>query len=302
VVVVTGGSRGLGLELARAFGAEGARLALLARDEGELDRAADDLRRRGVDVRTLPCDLRAADQVDAAIAILAAELGQIDVLVNNAGVIQVGPFEHMRDADFDDAMATHFWGPLNAVQAALPHLRRRGGRVVNVSSVGGLVPVPHMLPYTASKFALVGLSEGLRVELAGAGVTVTTVCPGLMRTGSAGHALFKGRHEAEYGWFALASSLPLLSMRSDVAARRIVEACRRGKARVTLTPWAKLLVLLHAVAPGLLTALLGLGRAFLPAPAGAAGDETREGRGIALPTALVPLLGAQRDAAARNNE
>ena len=90
------------------------------------------------------------------------------MLVNNAGIIQVGPLEHMTIDDFEEAMATHFWGPLFTILAALPHMRGRGGRrIVNISSIGGKIAVPHLLPYTASKFALTGLSEGLRAELAG---------------------------------------------------------------------------------------------------------------------------------------
>ncbi|MFZ5480036.1 MAG: SDR family NAD(P)-dependent oxidoreductase [Myxococcota bacterium] len=301
VVLITG-ARGLGLEVARIFAREGAKLALLARDEGELERAAAELRASGAAVCVVPCDVSKADQVEAAVAIVVAEHGSVDVLVNNAGIIEVGPFEHMRDADFEAAMGVHFWGPLNLIQAALPHLRRRGGRIVNVASIGGLVPVPHMLPYVASKFALVGLSEGLRVDLSGSGVSVTTVCPGLMRTGSFGHALFKGRHEAEYAWFSVASSFPFVTMSSQRAAKRVVEATRSRTARVTLMPWAKLLVFLHAVAPGLLTGVLGLGQRFLPAPGGADGEVLVEGRRIELPSSVSALLGPGRDAAARNNE
>lgn len=97
--------------------------------------------------------------------------------------------------------------------------RQRGGRIVNVSSVGGKIGVPHLLPYTASKFALTGLSEGLRVELKRERILVTTVCPGLMRTGSPRNALFRGKHKREYAWFAIADSLPLLSISAESAAR-----------------------------------------------------------------------------------
>jgi NAD(P)-dependent dehydrogenase (short-subunit alcohol dehydrogenase family) len=143
----------------------------------------------------MPCDVREQADVDRAIASAADRFGAVDVLVNNAGIIQVGPMAHMTLADYEDAMRTHFWGPLFAVRAALPHMRRQGGgRIVNISSIGGRLAVPHMLPYSASKFALAGLSDGLRAELAHQKIAVTTVIPGLMRTGSPVNALFKGRH------------------------------------------------------------------------------------------------------------
>src|SRR5690606_33875253 len=109
-----------------------------------------------------------------------------------------------------------FWGPFYCIDAVLGGMRRRGeGRIVNVSSVGGRVGVPHMVPYCAGKFALVGFSESLRAELRSSGIRVTTVCPGLMRTGSPRNALFKGRHRAEYAWFAIADSLPLATISSE---------------------------------------------------------------------------------------
>ena len=127
------------------------------------------------------------------------EIGQIDVLVNNAGIIQVGPLDTMTAEDFRRALQTHFWGPLNTILAVLPQMRmRKAGRIVNISSLGGRVSIPHLLPYSASKFALVGLSKGLHSELRKEGITVTTVCPGLMRTGSPRNAEFKGKHRAGY--------------------------------------------------------------------------------------------------------
>src|SRR5204863_2590958 len=118
----------------------------------------------------------------------------------------------------------------------MPDMRaRREGRIVNISSIGGKVSVPHLLPYSASKFALVGLSEGLRAELAKDGIVVTTVCPGLMRTGSPRNAQFKGQHRAEYAWFTLSDSMPFFSQSAERAARQILSACRHGEAEVVLS-------------------------------------------------------------------
>jgi NAD(P)-dependent dehydrogenase (short-subunit alcohol dehydrogenase family) len=229
VVLVTGGSRGLGLVLARHLVQEGARIAICARDQEELDRAFRDLADRGARVLAVPCDLTERAQVHLMIEEVGRRLGPIDVLINNASIISVGPLETMTLEDFQEAMQYNFWTAVYTILAVLPQMRRRGsGRIVNITSIGGKVSVPHLLPYGASKFALVGLSEGLRSELAGTGIVVTTVCPGLMRTGSPRHAFFKGQHRAEYAWFALGDSLPLASMSADRAARQIIAACKNG--------------------------------------------------------------------------
>lgn len=280
VVVITGGSRGLGLVLARQFAEEGARLALLARDPIELDQVAHELRARrsSVEVLALPCDVRVRKQVDDAIARVLTTYGRVDVLVNNAGVIKVGPLEHMTVADFEDAMAVHYFGALYASLAVTDDMRSRGeGRIVNIASFGGKVAVPHLLPYSGSKFALVGLSDGLRVELRRHGIFVTTVCPGLMRTGSPPNASFKGRHREEYAWFAVGAGLPLLSIDADRAARKIVRACKAGSARLMITPQAAALSLASELAPGLVTRALSLVNRLLPAPALEGGKEEHLG-------------------------
>src|SRR5437016_396384 len=222
-VLITGGSRGLGLVLARQFVAEGAKVAICARDADELDRAFEDLARRGGRVVTVPCDLTVPEHVNEMVAVVERRLGPIDVLINNAGIIGIGPVDHMGLDDFHKAMAGNFYSALHSTLAVLPRMRgRKRGRIVNITSIGGKVSVPHLLPYSASKFALVGLSEGLRAELARAGIQVSTICPGLMRTGSPRHAFFKGRHRAEYAWFSISDSLPLTSISAESAAGEIL--------------------------------------------------------------------------------
>lgn len=280
-VVITGGSRGLGLVLARQLADAGAKIALIARDEGELARAADDLRRTrpSTDVLTLPADIRRRFDVERAVARVVERHGSVDVVINNAGIIKVGPIDHMALADYDDAMNTHFWGPLYMTLAALPHMRRQGGgRIVNISSIGGKLSVPHLVPYSASKFALVGLSDGMRAELARERIVVTTVCPGLMRTGSPVNAMFTGRRPQEYAWFAISGSLPLASIAARRAARQIVKACRRGDAELVITVQAKLAVLARALAPGLVADAMAVINRLLPPPAGADGNQARRGR------------------------
>ena len=195
-VIVTGGSRGLGLVIARQLVDAGARVAISARTENQLQIAEQELRERGGDVVGIRCDVRDRAQVQSMVDQAHSRWGHVDVLMNVAGVIEVGPFDAMTLADFHRSMDTHCWGALHTVLAVLPGMRQRGwGRIVNIASLGGKRAVPHMIPYAASKFALVGLSNGLRTELAQDGILVTTICPGLMRTGSPRNARFKGQNQ-----------------------------------------------------------------------------------------------------------
>jgi NAD(P)-dependent dehydrogenase (short-subunit alcohol dehydrogenase family) len=265
VVLITGGSRGLGLLLARAFGARGCKIAICARDEEELVRAREDLEGRGIEVLAERCDVTSRGEVEALIAAVRARFGRVDVLVNNASIIQVGPLDAMTLEDFQRAMSVNFWGGVHTTLAVLPEMRgRRSGRIVNITSIGGKVAVPHLLPYDAAKFAMLGFSEGLRAELYRQGITVTTIVPGLMRTGSPLHAFFKGDQEKEFTWFVAGDTLPLTSMNAERAALRIVQATAAGEAEVVLGFQARVLRLAHAIAPGITTDLLALVNRLLP--------------------------------------
>lgn len=264
-VLITGGSSGLGLLLAREFRRRGCRVAICARDGGDLETAR---RQLGGDVVTAVCDVGDADAVQGLVNDVSARLGGIDVLVNNAGQIEVAPLDALREADFDRALRVMFWGMLHASMAVLPQMRARGrGRIVNVTSIGGRLSVPHLLPYATAKFAAVGFSEGLRAELAASGVRVVTVVPGLMRTGSYLNARFRGRRDAELTWFAAGSTLPLISMDAERAARCIVDAAALGTSDVVLSLPAKLAAAFHGLFPGTTADLLGLvDRLALPRP------------------------------------
>ena len=305
VAIITGGSRGLGLLIARELAQQGARLCILARDPDDLDLARRELAAVSHHrVLALQCDVRDRADAEWAVAATVERFGRLDILINNAGVVQVGPLEHMDLEDFENSMKVHFWGPLYLIRAALPHLRQRHeGRIVNVSSIGGKVAIPHMAPYSASKHALVGLSNALRTELAKDGVWVTTVCPGLMRTGSHVNAQFKGRRQEEFAWFAVSDALPLTSMSGRRAARRIVDACRHGEAHLTLSSQARLAAGLATFAPCLTARALELVNRFLPAPAdNGDGQEARPGwqhTSQWVPSVLTRLAD---EAAVENNE
>jgi NAD(P)-dependent dehydrogenase (short-subunit alcohol dehydrogenase family) len=277
-VFVSGGSRGLGLILAREFANRGAKVAISARDPEALERAATDLRSRTDDVLALQTDITMREEAEAALSQIRRQFGPIDILVNNAGTICVGPLEVMTINEFRDSLNTHFWGPYFMTMAVLPEMRqRRQGRIVNISSIGGKISVPHLLPYCVGKFALTGFSEGLRSASRKDNIRVTTVCPGLMRTGSPRNALFKGNNEAEYAWFSISDALPMLSMSAERAARRIISACIRGDAEVVLSAPAKFAVKMNALFPGMTSDVLSLVNDLLPS-ADPSEREVRTGR------------------------
>lgn len=268
-VLITGGSRGLGLALAREFAGRRARLTLLARSENDLARAAASLRDSlGAEVVTYAGDVTDAEDLEAAVALAVRTYGALDVTVNNAGIIQTGPLQDMTEDDWRGIMEVNAFAPLRLTQAAYPHLKAARGRVVVVASVGGKVAVPHLGPYSMSKFAAAGLGAALHAELARDGIRVTTVLPGLMQTGSPKNAIMKGNHEAEYAWFATLDNLPLVSLPAAEAARLIVDATERGDAEAMIGLPATVLRYAQALAPQLTADLMRLTNAMLPGPTG----------------------------------
>jgi len=254
VVLVTGGSRGLGLVMARELSRKGARVAICARDPAELERARAELAVRDPGVLAITCDVSDPEQAASFVGQAVERFRRIDVLINNAGVIQVGPLDSMGVQDFREAMDINYFGMVYTTLAALPHLRGHG-RIVNICSIGGAVAIPHLLPYVGSKHAAVGFSEGLSVEAMREGIRVTTVLPFVMRTGAHWNAMFKGHREREVAWFAIGASLPGSSIAAERAARRI-----------------------HGIAPGLVDRVAALVNRLLPDPGGAgAGDFAEPG-------------------------
>ncbi|HEX3662940.1 MAG TPA: SDR family NAD(P)-dependent oxidoreductase [Acidobacteriaceae bacterium] len=305
VVLITGASRGLGLAMAEAFGRRGAKLAIVARDPWELDRARALLVQRGAareaEVLVIPADLRKRDEAEQAVAKATAHFGRIDVLVNNAGVITVGPVENQTAQDFHDVMESNFFTGLHCALAVTPQmLARRSGTIVNIASIGGKVAVPHLLPYSASKFAVVGFSEGLHAELRQKGVHVLTVCPGLMRTGSHLAALFSGDKEREYRWFSLAANLPGVSTSAACAARRIVRAVQCRETEIAITPQAVVATRLAQLAPEIVVRAMSVANRLLP---GASSGQGRPQRGAEVRGRdLLPVRTLGESAARRYNQ
>lgn len=302
IVLITGGSRGLGLVLAREICDQGGKVALIARDMNELSRAKADLVRHGGAVLTVQCDLLDTAQIRSAVHQVVDHFGKIDILINNAGIIEVGPLEQMSREDFERAMRLHFWAPFELMWQIVPEMRTwGGGRIVNVSSIGGKIAVPHLATYSASKFALTGFSDASRAELARDKIYVTTVAPGMMRTGSHVAAKFKGKHDAEFAWFSASAGAPLISMNADRAAQKILAACRRGQPSLTLTLAARVAIVGNALFPNLTGYLMKIVNRCLPTPANGNGNESRTGAQLRRLTPRWLTRLADR-ATAKNNE
>lgn len=301
-VVITGSSRGLGLALAQEFARHGAKIVLCARNERELVRARQQVERLGADVSAVTADVSRPEQAEHLINAARQHFGRVDILVNNAGVMSVGPLESHSLDDFREAMDVIFWGMVQPTLAVLPTMMERGrGKIVNITSVGGRISMPHMLPYSCAKFATVGFSEGLHAELKKHGIHVLTVVPGLMRTGSHLHAEFKGKHEHEYGWFAVGATNPLLSVSAEHAAKQIVKATRRNRSDLVIGWQTRALLQAHGASPGLAAEALALVNRLMPGTEDGRGEKKR-GRDIESKVARSPLTALGRRAARRYNQ
>jgi len=301
VALVTGGSRGLGLVLARELASRGCTVAICARDAEELGRARDDIRQISPKVAAFACDVRDKGDVQRLVADVNQLLGDIDILINDAGVISVGPVDLQTEDDFKEMMDIHFWASLHTMKAVLPQMKRRGsGRIANIASIGGKIAVPHLAAYCASKFALVGLSTAMRAELVKNGIYVTTVCPGLMRTGSHINAEFKGQREKEFTLFSLMDGSYFTSVSAEHAAKSIVRAVERGDAELVISPQAKMAAKFYGAFPEVTADILAMVDRVLPGPSG----HTTAAKGLESQSALSPsILTANIDAASeRNNE
>lgn len=235
--LITGGSRGLGLSIAWNLLHQGAEVALVARDAEELERAQQKLRKDFPESRiwTVTCDITNPETLPPCFKDVVDLMGGLDLLVNNAGSILVGPLSTMDLADYSRLTELHLMAAIRAIEFATPHLARSQGRILNISSLGGKRGIPHMAAYNASKFALTGYAQSAAAELAADGIVMTTVHPTVMRTGSPIQAYFKGDALKEYEVFAAMDVAPGLSMSADAAAKKILGAVADGRSEMILS-------------------------------------------------------------------
>lgn len=193
-VLITGASQGIGRETALLFARNGYNLALAARNSERLETFAKELRAANYSARAISTDVKDPEQVKTLVEKTIVYFGSIDVLVNNAGIYISGPVEEFTLEDWHQAIDTNLWGYIHTIHAILPHLLEQGkGTIVNVSSIGGKVPLPYLLPYTTSKFAVTGLTEALRTELSPKGIHVCGIYPNLIKTHLLERAIFRGK-------------------------------------------------------------------------------------------------------------
>ena len=260
-VLITGGTTGLGFELMRQLLEEGCQVAICARDTVDLQ----NVKANYPTVFTARCDVGKRDEVENFVHNTIEHFGKIDVVINNAGIIMVAPMEGFTHADYEHAMNVMYWGLVHTTFAVLPHMKeRRAGQIINITSIGGKVSIPHLLPYSAAKFAAVGFSEGIAAELRQHNIFVTTIVPGLMRTGSYVNALFQENSKQTFKLFAAASTAPILTITAEKAARRTIRAMKERRILKVLGAPAKALTQLHHFFPETLSHLFQLTAGLLP--------------------------------------
>jgi len=251
VVLITGASAGIGAATARALAPSGCRLALSARRKDLLDELASELKNRhGTETLTLVTDVQAPEQVRAMVEAAHRHFGRLDVLINNAGVLRMAPVLTMPVGDMDAMMETNFWPIVHAVRAAAPLMAAQGGgHIINVGSGVSRRGLPYMAVYSATKFALAGLTEGLRVELARDNIRFTTVYPGVIDTDMP-RSVDRSRLPKDYPDHS-SSRIPV-----ERVAQAIATAVRTKPVEVYVPGWMRYALWFCAMCPALVDSLI----------------------------------------------
>ncbi len=251
VVLITGASAGIGRALALQLAARGCRLALAARGADKLERVAQACRQRGGQALAVPTDVAVEAECRAFVDAAVEEWGRVDVLVNNAGISMWARFDELEDLEsIRRIMDVNYFGAVACTHAALPYLKRTRGRIVNVASLTGKTGVPTRTGYAASKHAMAGFFDSLRIELADDRVSVTTVYPGFVATGVRRHAF--GPDGQPLGESPVDEAAV---MTADECARLTLEAADDRRRELVMTARGKLGVWAKLVAPGLVDRL-----------------------------------------------
>lgn len=256
--LITGGSQGIGRETALLFASKGYNIAIAARNGERLEAAANEIRRQGVEVLAHPADTRNVEQVRALVEATQARFGAIDVLINNAGIYCSGPTEAFSLDDWHTVLDTNLWGYIHTIHAVLPAMVDRGsGTIINVSSIGGKVPVPYLTPYCTSKFAIAGLTESLHSELEPKGVHVGGIYPNVIKSDFMERAMFRGKDESDVTarreQLNQVLTAPIVEKPADVA-KAIWEAVNQRKKEVVVGS-ANVSIASHRLIPGAMQAL-----------------------------------------------
>ncbi|MEK6246918.1 MAG: SDR family NAD(P)-dependent oxidoreductase [Planctomycetales bacterium] len=248
VVLVTGGSRGLGLAIAEAFAASGARIVLAARDEQALAKAVDMLKTKGGDILAVPTDVTVPEQVKSMVAKTVERFGQLDVLVNAAGKSSRGRAAKTEVDSFRDALELNFLAVVSCIQTALPHLTRQHGTIVNVASLAAKVAPSFMGNYPASKFPLVAYSQQLRLELDE--VHTLLVCPGPVKRDDAGKRYDISDMDLPESANRPGAGARITAIDPHWLAAKIVKACKKKQIELIVPVRARLLFALGQLWPG----------------------------------------------------
>jgi len=197
-VLITGASQGIGKATALLFASKGYDLVLAARQPDRLAAVGQEVQNLGRQALTVPTDVKDPQQVKTLVDKALEHYGVIDVLINNAGIYISGSLENFSLDDWHQAIDLNLWGYIHTINALLPHMIERGtGTIVNLSSIGGKVPVPYLVPYNVSKFAVTGLTEAMHSELKPKGIHVCGIYPNLIKTSFMERAIFRGKDEQD---------------------------------------------------------------------------------------------------------